>query len=143
MPYIYAVEELAYEDGVPPQPGEIKGFIIEYHAVSKEIAETHVDGHWKLVSIHGNNATGWVKFNPKKEAEIVYGKGEPLPDATGTLLAVGDFVMTTIAKYADLYLCEVVSFTAQKVRVRNLRAGYSTILKETTDIVKVDNSLYV
>jgi hypothetical protein len=143
MPYIYAVEEVVYEDGVPPKPSEIKGFSREYHTASKELAETSENGRWKLVSIHGKPATDWVRFNPRKEAELIYGKGSPLHDVTGTSLAVGDFVMTTIAKYADLYLCEVVSFTAQKVRVRNLRDGYATVLKETTDIVKVDKSLYV
>lgn len=143
MPYIYAVEERVYEDGLPPKPGEIKGFSYEYHTVSKEVAETHVDGHWKLVSVHGPTATGWVKFNPKLEAEMQYGKGESLADATGIPLTPGDFVMTTFKKYADLYLCEVLSFTSQKVRVRIFREGYRTILKDTSDIVKVDKSLYV
>lgn len=143
MPYLYAVEVKVYEDGIPPQPGEIKGFTYEYHSTPKEVAETHDDGRWKLVSIHGKPATDWVSFNSKAESELAYGKGSPLPDVTGQALTVGDFVLTTIQKYADLYLCEVVSFTSQKVRVRIFRDGYKTILKETTDIVKVDKSLYI
>ena len=146
MPYKYAIEETVYEDGVPPQPGEQrKRFTYAYHPVSKEIAETSKDGRWKLVSVHGSSATGWNRFSSRGETEVqsYAGKGKPLPDATGTMLAHNDFVMTTIDKYADLRLCQVLSFTPQKIRVRDLHSGYKTTLKFPSDVVKVDTNLYL
>ena len=152
MPYIYAIEERVYKDRIPPVDGVYKSNTHQfspdssnYVPVSKEVAETHTDGRWKLVSVHGNSATGWNPFSVRGAAEVesASGKGKPLPDATGVMLAHDDLVMTTIDKYADLRLCQVLSFTPQKVRVRDLRSGYKTTLKETTDIVKVDKSLYL
>jgi hypothetical protein len=146
MPYMYAIEETVYEDGIPPQPGEKrKRFTYAYHPVSKDVAETNEDGRWKLVSVHGTSATKWNRFSSRGESEVQYfaGKGTPLPDANGTMLAHNDLVMTTIDKYSCLRLCEVVNFTPQKIRVRDLNSGYEMTLKYPEDIVKVDSSLYL
>lgn len=141
MPYIYAIEEKIYEDGIPPMDGAFKPFKSKYHPVTKEVAETNVDGCWKLVGVHGRSFSGWQQFDSVAEAALNYGKGKPLADAMGETLAAGDFVMTTVDKYADLRLCEVVSFTPQKIRIRDLKKGYKLILKFPEDIVKVDSRL--
>ena len=130
MPYIYAIADVD-NTNKPVQEGI-------YYPCSKETAETHELGRWKLESHTGKNMTGWLRF---WEQAPKSGKGKPLADATGQPLAAGDFVMTTINKYADLVLCEVMEFTPQKIRIRDLKSPH-TILKTPEDIIKVDKNIF-
>lgn len=134
MPYSYAIQEIVTHEDDSSE--------INYLTVPQEVAETHYDGRWMLTNHAGREMTGWIPFTPNLEDKLAYGKGTPLVDASGQTLAARDLVMTTINKYADLKLCEVISFTAQKVHVRALDAGANTRVKYPSEIVKVDKSLF-
>lgn len=72
-------------------------------------------------------------------------------DCMGTPLNIGDFVLTTLRKYADLQLCRVSAFTNAKVRVVPMKDIYNgeyikrmdTTLKSPCDIVKTDSALFL
>lgn len=136
MPYIYSItEQILDEDG------DVIDF--KYHIVPKEVAELHDNGHWLLTNQIGRQMTGWLKNRPDLLEQLPYGKGVPLVDSAGQVLAAHDLVMTTISKYADLKICEVVSFTPKMIRVRNLARGYETTMKSPSDLIKVDSSLFL
>jgi hypothetical protein len=143
MPYKYAIAEHVYEDGIPPQEGTWKRPLrTDLHPVSKEIAETHPDGRYMLVSTHGKEMSDWRSFFNEYRAEDTtkVGAGKPLCDATGNLLAAGDLVMTTQYNKPQLYVMEVVSFTPKKVRVRDVGGWGEGTVKNPDDVVKVDKS---
>ena len=142
MAYEYAVVEtikldtpdMHGEDGWEDYPTETE----TYHSVPKEVAETHPDGRWRLVSAHGTDMTGWQWFR-NFVPDSDYGKGKPLPDAAGQMLAVYDLVMTTIRSGTKLYVCEVVRFTPKKIFVNYNGSEES---KFPYEIIKVDKALF-
>lgn len=143
MPYIYAIRENIYEDGIPPEEGTWKRPLkVEHHPSSKEVAETHENGLYKLVSVHGKDMGGWRSFFNQYRAEDTtkVGTGKPLCDATGNLLAAGDLVMATLGNKPALYVMEVISFTPKKVRVRDVNGFGGGSVKNPEDVIKVDKS---
>lgn len=141
---MYALAQKVYEDGIPPQEGEYKNYSYEYLPVSEQMAETHEDGVFKLVSHTGHVATHWQHFwNDLRMADTTkVGTGKPLRDALGTELAGGDFVMSANAGHTTLHLMEVVNFTPKKIRLRDVRSFGSGSTKESKDVIKVDKSLF-
>lgn len=144
MPYQYAIPEHIYEDGIPPKEGEWKQPLrTELHLVSKEEAETHPDGRYMLVSVHGKQMmSDWRSFFHEWRAADTtkVGTGKPLCDATGNLLAAGDLVMATLGNKPALYVMEVISFTPKKVRVRDVNGFGGGTVKNPEDVIKVDKS---
>lgn len=144
MPFIYAIQEKIYADGILPPEGEWKSFSTKFHIVTKDIAETHEDGAWKLESIDGVSMTRWTRFhNEHRQNDTTKVKvGTPLRDVTGELLAIGDYVMVSDSMSASLGLVEVIGFTPKKVRVRSINSWGSGSAKEPSGLVKVDKSRF-
>lgn len=142
MPYIYAIEQKVYRDGIPPKADEWKSYKCEYHPVTKEMAETHEDGCYKLVSNYGQDVIAWHHFFPELRVDDTtkVGTGKPLCDAIGIELAGGDFVMVSDSKSATMEIAEVVNFTPQKIRVRTVGGFGMGSTKAPTDVIKVDKS---
>lgn len=147
MPYIYAIAEHVYEDGLPPEPGKFKRATLKYHPVSKEVAEAHEEGRWKLQSHEGTDMSDWnTCLSSYRELYEGEGKakkiGKSLPDVTGQLLEVGDFVMGTRGTGVNLHIYEVVNFTPKKIRVRTAGSWGEGSTKNSEDIVKVDKARF-
>lgn len=144
MPYVYAIYEEVYEDGIPPKPDEYKYATLVFHDVPEQIAESHPNGRWKLVTHTGENLTDWNSFFSDYIAtdRTVTGTGKPLTDALGQQLTFGDFVMTSMNGRPELSLFEVISFTPQRIKLREIRSFGSGFVKKPLDVIKVDKSLF-
>jgi hypothetical protein len=142
MPYLYAIAETLYEDGIPPEEGDWKDYHLVYHPVTEEIAEVHEEGCFKLVNNAGQDMTRWSWFYPELRAADTtkVGTGKPLKDAIGTDLVAGDFVMVSRGKSTTLKIQEVVGFTPQKIRVREVRGIGSGDTKFPREVIKIDKS---
>lgn len=144
MPYIYAIHDIGTHKDEVSGREETRRI---YHPVDKTVAEPHEDGRWAVVTKDGSLRSQWFDFRPTAEASLKYAEPDATgKDSVGQVLHAGDLVMTTVDKYADLALCEVVSFTGQKVRVRPFTGafrfnGYDTILKFPYMIVRIDKAL--
>lgn len=140
MPYIYSVKMVVSS---LDQHGRT-AVKINYLPANQNDAENHDNGYKALTNSVGEKVTPWIPI--KREERIVskldYGKGVPLTDFCGQMLAAGDYVSTTIDKYAHLTLCEVVNFTKQKVRVRTLDENCRVTLKDISDIAKIPRELF-
>jgi hypothetical protein len=147
MPYIYSIPTRIYRDGIPPAAGEWKNKNLigyDYQIVPQSVAEADEEGCYKLVSNDGEEVTEWMYIFSECRAEDTtkVGTGKPLKDALGVVLAAGDFVMISDTKTSQLEIAEVVSFTAQKVRIRNVGGWGSGSTKDSKSVVKVDKSLF-
>jgi hypothetical protein len=145
MPYIYSIRTEIYRDGIPPEEGQYKRPIrVEFNVVPQAVAEADPEGHYKLVRNDGYEVTEWQYIFSEYRAEDTtkVGTGKPLKDALGTELAGGDFVMISDTKTSKLEIAEVVSFTPQKIRVRNAGGWGEGSTKAPDNVVKVDKSLF-
>lgn len=145
MPYIYAIRTEIYDDGITPEPEQWRqADRVEFNIVPQAVAEADDQGHYKLVRNDGYEVTDWRYIFSKWRAEDTtkVGTGKPLKDALGTELAGGDFVMVSDSTTSKLEIAEVVSFTPQKIRVREAGGWGAGSTKAPSDVVKVDKSLF-
>lgn len=144
MPYLYAIrhnETIIDEYGKPREQNV-------FDEVEQSIAEANEEGCWKIMSNTGVSLTPWQTFNERAAKKIKYGpENEVFVDVLGQTLRVREYVMATYMHYKDLNLCEVVSFTPQRILIRYLNGGlagnpgYNVALKSPSAIVRIDQSL--
>lgn len=144
MPYLYAIrhiETVTDEYGKPRKQNV-------FDEVEQSIAEANEEGCWKVVTRTGVSLTPWQIFNERAAKKIKYGpENDVFVDVLGQTIRVREYVMATYMHYKDLCLCEVVSFTPQRIRIRYLNggaagdSGYTVTLKNPSDIIRIDQSL--
>lgn len=159
MPYIYAIEEHLY-DKVPSDFSNYNEYdeYTRWHSTQTFItpaeqweAEAHEGGVWALTDTQGNVLSGWVNYRFKTPDGPISatlqknrGRGIPLTDIYNETLQAGDYVFTIIRKNKIIQICEVISFTKDKIRilpVENIEQAHG-MLKFPHEIVKVPSSKF-
>jgi hypothetical protein len=123
MPVKYAIkhrtpnEELIKKDnGVITNP-------FTYIDVPKSVAEADEDsGVSAVFNTNDERVSPWILVTkPRLQEELAKVKpGNPLKDSMGTMLAVGDYVLTSFGDSHSHIVCRVMGFTSKMVRIHDL-----------------------
>lgn len=126
---------------------------VTIHEVPEGVAKQDKErGFYVLFSNNASNQRLSSYINIHNDEQLVAAmKSGPSShvDSLGNPLEAGDYVLTTLHKYADLKLCRVHSFTKERIRVVPLYSNslndfvtyIGTTLKSPSDIVRVDRTL--
>lgn len=123
--------------------------IYTYMDVPQEVAEGDFEnGVSAVFSVGGKRISSWTKLHdPQRDADLAKIKPNPsLPDCLGSMLAVGDYVLTS---FGDSHvfsgshgqiLCRVIGFTAKFVKIHNL-SNSKVIARDPNLLVRVEKSI--
>jgi hypothetical protein len=114
-----------------------------YVDVPKETAESDWDSGVSAVFTNsGKRVSSWTKLhNPLRDEEISKAKpNTPLADCLGSMLAIGDYVLTSFGDSHGQILCRVIGFTAKFVKIHNLSTS-KVIARDPALLVRVEQSM--
>lgn len=102
------------------------------------------DGVYGVFNSEDQRVSAWIYItNPELQYELDRIKpGKPLADRMGTMLAIGDYALTTFNTSHHLCLVRVVGFTPSFVRIQSLQTNWSSLFSKSPDhLVKVPDNV--
>lgn len=139
----YAIKyETPKEELVKKDNGVITN-IYTYVDVPQEVAESDFEkGVSAVFSVGGKRISAWTELHdPIRDEDLAKIKPNPsMPDCLGSMLAVGDYVLTSFGDSHGQILCRVIGFTAKFVKIHNLSTS-KVIARDPALLVRVEKSI--
>lgn len=118
----YAIQHITPRDEIIKKGNGVITNAYTYVEVPQPVAEVNERGVSAIFNTNDERVSPWILVTkPYLQAELDKVKpGNPLKDSMGTMLAVGDYVLTSFADSHSHIVCRVMGFTSKMVRIHDL-----------------------
>lgn len=139
----YSIKQVTPDDELVKNSRGVITNRYSYPDVPKSVAESDwKNGMCAVFNVNDERVSPWIEVhNPLRDSELAKVKpNPPLRDCLGSMLAEGDYVLTSFGDGAGQMLCRVIGFTAKFVKIHNLSAD-RVIARDPSLLVQVHKSI--
>lgn len=119
----YAIKQRTPNEELIKKSNGVTTNAYQFIDVPQSVAETNEEaGVSAVFNTSGDRVSPWILVTkPRLAEELAKIKpGEPLKDSMGTMLAVGDYVLSSFGDSHSHIVCRVMGFTSKMVRIHDL-----------------------